>query len=183
MSGSSPAGLAAAKKIGAIAIQYLKPSFSYNGVTLPSGSEYGARVGIIARETAELAWASAEKRYPESSDGTSIRNYYIKVSDSFWVKELGQTINVPEGHPYWLGPYKNNQAACPFLVGSRRNVASELAAYIAMGIRTFLIEKPENTEDADEISETFKMAQHLATITPTTPHVEISSANLSARPG
>ena len=152
MSGSSPAGLAAARQLKARAIQCLRPCHDYAGVKLSPELEYGTRLGIVVRETSEEAWSAARARYPDNPIGQEIRDYFVSVSDSVWVRELGKDVQVPPGHPYWLGPYKNFQAACPFLVGTKQVVASELAGYIEMGLRTFLIEDPESDEDAEQIT-------------------------------
>jgi alkanesulfonate monooxygenase len=162
ISGSSEAGLSSARQLGARAIQYLRPFTEYSGVTLSPNLQYGTRVGIISRDTSETAWEAARKRYPSDSAGAEIREYSTSVSDSVWVRELARNISVPPEHPYWLGPYRNNQAACPFLVGDWNDVASELAGYIGMGLRTFLIESPADDEDAAHITNAFAVAQKRA---------------------
>ena len=162
ISGSSPAGLLTAQKLNARAIQYLRPSTDYQGVTFAPDLQYGARLGIVAKKTGEEAWEKARSWYPDDAAGAEIRKYYTKVSDSVWVKELGGDITVPPGHPYWLGPYQNGHAACPFLVGSTEAVATELAGYIRMGLRTFLVQDPVNDEDAADITSAFKLAEEMA---------------------
>jgi alkanesulfonate monooxygenase len=114
------------------------------------------------RDTSEKAWSAARKQYPDSPEGAEIRDYFVQTSDSVWVKELGKEIQVPAGHPYWLGPYKNNQAACPFLVGNREDVAFELSRYINMGLRTFLVESPQSNEDAEQMTCAFDLARQFA---------------------
>ncbi|HLJ88851.1 MAG TPA: LLM class flavin-dependent oxidoreductase [Candidatus Angelobacter sp.] len=160
-SGSSPAGLAAARKLRARAIQYLRPAHEYCGIQLSPDLEYGARLGIVTRDSSDKAWDDARKRFPENPAGVEVRQYSISISDSVWVKELGKEVHVPEGHPYWLGPYRNNQAACPFLVGAKEVVALELADYIELGHRTFLIENTESDEDAEQIGNAFKLAEEI----------------------
>lgn len=163
MSGSSEAGLDTARKLGARAIQYLKPYKDYGGVTFSPELQYGTRVGIISRETPQEAWSIARQRYPVDADGAALRDYFQTVSDSVWVRELGRVKGGADGqHPYWLGPYKNNQAACPFLVGDKSTVATELAGYIKMGLRTFLVENATDDEDACYITETFRLAEERA---------------------
>ncbi|NTG39379.1 LLM class flavin-dependent oxidoreductase [Agrobacterium rhizogenes] len=158
ISGSSAAGLEAAKQLGARAIQYLRPFEEYNGEILRKDLQYGTRIGIIARSSSEDAWAAATKLYPANSIGEEVRRYFTRVSDSIWVKKLGKEISLPPGHPYWLGPYKTNQAACPFLVGKREDVARELAGYMKLGLRTFLVEQVESEIDAEEIRIVFDLA-------------------------
>jgi alkanesulfonate monooxygenase len=162
ISGSSPAGAACAKQIGARAIQYLKPSDQYSVGQLDPGIQHGTRVGIIARGTSEAAWIAARGRFPENPVGAKIRDYFSHVSDSVWVKELNALKPLPGAQTYWLGPFKNNQAACPFLVGSFEAVAAELAGYIRLGLRTFLLEHPLDDEDADQISMVFQLAGQIA---------------------
>lgn len=159
VSGSSPAGMAVARRLGARAIEYLRPVHHYDGVTRPEGMQYGTRLGIVSRATTEAAWSIARSRYPDDELGREMREYYVRVSDSVWVKELGAEIITPEGHPYWLGPYKNGHATCPFLVGAREDVARELAGYFKMGLRTFIVDDPTTDEDALEIQTVFAMAE------------------------
>jgi alkanesulfonate monooxygenase len=158
ISGSSAAGLAMARKLGARAIQYLKPHTEYDAVGFSPDLQYGARVGIISRETSEEAWNIARKRYPADPEGAEVREYFQTISDSVWVKELGQVKRTPAGHPYWLDPYKNGQTSCPFLVGDKNTVAKELAGYMHMGLRTFLVENAADSEDATHITEALRLA-------------------------
>lgn len=159
ISGSSPAGMAVARRLGARAIEYLRPVRDYDGKPRPEGTEHGTRLGIVSRAKAQDAWSVARSRYPDDELGREMREYYIRVSDSVWVKELGSEVTVPEGHPYWLGPYKNGHASCPFLVGSREDIARELIGYFKMGLRTFLLDDPPTDEDAFEIQSVFAMAE------------------------
>jgi alkanesulfonate monooxygenase len=159
ISGSSPAGLAAAKKLGARAIQYLRPSYEYAGVTFDPSLQYGARLGVIVAETRSRAWEIARQRYPTgNSEMRKIRQYATSISDSVWVKELDKEIRVPPGHPYWLGPYHYYRTVCPFLVGDEQDVSGEIANYVRMGLRTFLLELPTNAEESRQITRVFKLA-------------------------
>jgi alkanesulfonate monooxygenase len=147
MSGSSEASIAAVKKLGAVAIQYLRPAQDYAGVSLDPTVEYGTRLGIIARTTNGDAWDAANKRFPDDKDGQLAHKFAARISDSVWVKELEREVHTPAGHPYWLGPYKNYQAFSPFLVGSTDEVALELSSYMRLGYRTFLVECPADEHD------------------------------------
>src|SRR3989442_6058012 len=59
VSGSSAAGLEAARTLGATAVQYPKPSAEYRGGPQVDGAESGIRIGLIAREGGEEAWSVA----------------------------------------------------------------------------------------------------------------------------
>ena len=159
ISGSSAAGLEAATRIGAIAVQYLRPAGELTTFGFNKRLQHATRLGIIARESHESAWLAALKRYPEDQDRARLRQVATNVSDSVWVKELNRAIDVRVGHPYWLGPFKNYYAPCPFLVGSCNEVIAELVEYIGLGIRTFLLVQPEDEEDYGRVNEIFRAAQ------------------------
>jgi len=173
VSGSSEAGLTAARRLGARAIQYLRPPDQYTHEHFPPGLRYGTRLGIIVRDSTEEAWAAAFRRYPPSDYGTAVRDYAVQITDSVWVKELGKDIRVPPGHPYWLGAYKSGQASSPFLVGTTDDVAAELATYIRYGLTTFLLEVPESAEDSRRITQVFDAAKRLV-------HVRAKAADMQA---
>jgi alkanesulfonate monooxygenase len=152
VSGSSDAGVAAAKALSATAIKYPKPA----GEEDPRGDEVvppGIRVGIIARERDEHAWQIAHERFPEDRKGQLTRNLATKVSDSVWHKQLSEA---EEGgdtkSPYWLVPFHNYKTMCPYLVGSYDQVAGELARYFSAGYRTVILDIPP---DAEELRHTF----------------------------
>src|SRR5919108_2409400 len=62
ISGSSPAGLAAARALGATPVKYPKAPGEEEAV---EPGKAGIRVGIIAREDGQEAWEIAEERFPE----------------------------------------------------------------------------------------------------------------------
>ncbi|MGH2568936.1 MAG: LLM class flavin-dependent oxidoreductase, partial [Bacteroidota bacterium] len=82
MSGSSEAGLAAAKQLGATAIQYPNPPAEYEEKPLDPTLDSGIRIGIIARESEDEAWAVAHERFPEDRKGQLTHQLAMKVSDS-----------------------------------------------------------------------------------------------------
>jgi alkanesulfonate monooxygenase len=161
LSGSSAAGLAAARELGAIAVHYLRPSGDYVDVQFDPAVEYGTRLGVLARPKSGDAWDIARRRFPETPNGQLIHKVAAGLSDSVWVKELEREIVVPEGHPYWLGPYKNYQLFCPLLVGSWEDVAQELANYIHLGFKTLLLEAPMDADDSRQINHVLELAHDL----------------------
>jgi alkanesulfonate monooxygenase len=159
MSGSSSAGMAAARKVKARSIQYLRPISEYTANSFDLSMQHGTRVGIICRDTNDQAWAHANKRFPPNPEGALMREFSTGVSDSAWVKELNKEISVPAGSPYWLGPFKNFLAACPYLVGDEATLVKELLKYIDLGLRTFLLETPESAEDSKRVTALFEAAR------------------------
>src|SRR3989454_740850 len=88
VSSSSEAGMAAAKAIGATAIEYPKPAQDYQGGIQDDALEHGIRVGIISREREAQAWEVARARLPQDPKGQVTPQLPMKSSDSPWHKQL-----------------------------------------------------------------------------------------------
>jgi alkanesulfonate monooxygenase len=160
VSGSSAAGLAAAVALGATAVQYPKPAAEYADTTV-STAEAGVRIGLIARENGDEAWSVARDRFPEDRRGQVVHQLAMRVSDSFWhqqLSELGKADADPEQSPYWLVPFENYKTFCPYLVGSYDRVADEVARYIGIGYRTFILDVPASPEELAHIRVVFERA-------------------------
>lgn len=159
MSGSSPAGLAAAKALGATPVTYPKPPGEEER---PDAKDFGVRVGIIARDDAEEAWRVALERFPEDREGQITHKMAMKVSDSHWHHALsGRDAGEPsqgERHPYWLGPFQNYKTFCPYLVGTHERVAEEIAGYVALGADTFILDIPPSEEELEHTGQVFRIA-------------------------
>jgi alkanesulfonate monooxygenase len=159
ISGSSEAGLETCRALGATAIKYPKPSKleTENMHVLTSA---GIRVGIIAREREDDAWDVARARFPIDRKGQIAHQVAMKTSDSVWHKDLSQLAKetTVKEHPYWLVPFENYKTFCPYLVGSYPTVGQELARYIGMGYRTFILDIPPNIEELHHTAITFRHA-------------------------
>ena len=151
VSGSSDAGVAAAKALGATAIKYPKPAHEEDPHADDAVSA-GIRVGIIARDDEAEAWEIARARFPEDRKGQLTRNLATKVSDSVWHKQLSEVDDTAGKSPYWMVPFHNYKTMCPYLVGSYEQVAGELARYFNAGYRTVILDVPP---DAAELTHTF----------------------------
>jgi len=163
ISGSSEAGLAAAREVGATAVKYAKPP----GEEVEQGGDVidsGVRVGIIAREDSDEAWRVGRERFPEDRKGQITHKLAMKVSDSQWHKQLSELGEQPvsEENPYWLGPFENYNTFCPYLVGSYDRVADEVARYIQLGFKTFILDIPPSEEEIEHTAVVFDRAQTLA---------------------
>lgn len=160
VSGSSAAGLDAARQLGATAVQYPKPAAEYATNPIADDLDAGIRVGIIAREESAEAWRVARTRFPEDRKGQITHQLAMKISDSSWHKqlsELGET-EAGEENPYWLVPFENYKTFCPYLVGSYERVADELARYMSVGYRTFILDVPASPEELEHIRVAFDHA-------------------------
>jgi alkanesulfonate monooxygenase len=164
ISGSSDAGLGAARAINATAVKYPKPpgeEVDQRGDTVDSG----VRVGIIARDDPDEAWRVALERFPEDRKGQITHKLAMKVSDSQWHKqlsELGGDRPVDGENPYWLGPFENYNTFCPYLVGSYDAVSAEVARYISLGFKTFILDIPVSDEELQHTAVVFERGKELA---------------------
>jgi alkanesulfonate monooxygenase len=160
MSGSSEAGLAAAKAIGAVAVQYPKPARECEPVAIVNGFKAGVRVGIIARETNEEAWAVAYERFPGDRKGQIVHSLAMKISDSHWHKQISDVAKEPGSTQgvYWVWPFENYKTFCPYLVGSYQDVSQEISRYLQIGYSTFILDIPPNREELQYVHTIFEMA-------------------------
>lgn len=157
ISGSSEAGLAAGKALGATAVKYPKPA-SEEDTPLDGTIDCGIRVGIITREDETEAWHIARSRFPEDRRGQLTHQLAMKVSDSVWHQQLSETATETGKSPYWLVPFQNYKTMCPYLVGSYECVAKELARYITLGYATFILDVPPDEEELRHTEIVFQQA-------------------------
>ena len=157
MSGSSPAGLAAARAVGATPVKYPKAPGDEEAA---EPGDAGIRVGIIARAAAGEAWEVAEQRFPEDRKGQITHALAMRVSDSQWHRELsGLGARTAETQsPYWLRPFENYKTFCPYLVGSYDVVADEVARYLDIGFTTFILDIPPSEAELDHTAQVFERA-------------------------
>lgn len=160
VSGSSEAGLDAARKLGATAVKYPRPASECEAEPANNGFKSGIRVGIITRETEDEAWEIAEQRFPEDRKGELTHQLAMKVSDSLWHKQLSDTANKTRAirSTYWLRPFEQYKTFCPYLVGSYEPVGNELCRYISLGFRTFILDIPATEEELPHASAAFDRA-------------------------
>ncbi len=158
VSGSSEAGLRAAQAIGATAVKYPKAPDAESGPDEGVGA--GVRIGIIARPETEAAWAVAHARFPEDRKGQLTHQLAMKVSDSVWHRQLSELAEAAASQesPYWLLPFENYKTMCPYLVGSYDCVGDELARYIGMGYRSFILDIPPDEEELRHTHAAFEHA-------------------------
>jgi alkanesulfonate monooxygenase len=160
MSGSSDAGLAAAKAVDAVAVQYPKPAKECEPITSLNGLRAGVRVGIIAREAHKEAWAVAYGRFPADRKGQITHQLAMKISDSHWHKQISDMAGESNSteNVYWTWPFENYKTFCPYLVGSYQDVAEELSRYLQLGYRFFILDIPPNREELLHVQAAFQMA-------------------------
>jgi alkanesulfonate monooxygenase len=161
VSGSSEAGMQAARALGAVAVQYPQPARHYGGGAVDLACARGIRVGIIARATSDQAWTEAEERFPPDTRGRVTHRLAMRTSDSRWHMDLSERPEAEPDSPYWLRPFHSYQTFCPYLVGSHERVAQELACYIDAGFHTFILDVPPSEAELCGIHEVFDLAERL----------------------
>lgn len=160
-SGSSEAGLAAARQLGATAVQYPGPPGEFKPPA--EAGDYGVRVGIVARDDEETAWSIAHERFPSDRRGEFVHQMAMKVSDSHWHSQLSGRPKDDSRSTYWLGPFQHAKTNCPYLVGNYGQVAGELSRYMQAGFGTYILDIPPSFEELGHIGAVF---QHAAGLLP-----------------
>jgi alkanesulfonate monooxygenase len=161
LSGSSEAGLAAARSLSALPVCYPEPAKDFVAARGADGC-FGMRVGIVAREEDGPAWEVATTRFPEDRAGQLKHQLAMKVSDSSWHKQLSALAKEHTRDTYWMVPFTNYKTFCPYLVGSHDCVGSELARYFAQGCSTMILDVPVGTEDMGHVIRTIRRGVELA---------------------
>jgi alkanesulfonate monooxygenase len=159
LSGSSEAGVTAARELAATTIEYPKPPGEYTK-RADCGQKSGIRVGLITRETEDEAWQVAYEQFPYDRKGELAHQLAMKTSDSVWHKHLSGLEKQMKGarNPYWLRPFETYKSFCPYLVGSYERVADEISKYRTLGYNTFILDIPHSEEDLRHISIVFNRA-------------------------
>lgn len=155
MSGSSEASRITAIDIDATAVEYPEENPQQHAI-MPA--KRGIRVGIIAHEHSEVAWRMAHERFPPDRRGQLQHSMAIRVSDSAWQQTLGASAAKEERSTYWLGPFRNYQTFCPYLVGDYPTVAQEIARFLSLGYKTFILDIPRFRGDLAMAQEVFRLA-------------------------
>ena len=160
ISGSSGAGLAAAEKIGAVAVEYPEPPETCTR-RVRHGA-WGIRVGIIARADEDEAWHFAYERFPPDRAGQITHKLAMKTSDSVWHNKLSALGKESVRKTYWLVPFENYKTFCPYFVGAYEQVAQEIARYISAGCKTFILDVPASPTELEHIGRVFTQARNKA---------------------
>ncbi|MEU1516188.1 LLM class flavin-dependent oxidoreductase [Streptomyces sp. NPDC005811] len=147
VSGTSDACRTAQRRFGATRLAYPREIGEYgDGTPLVDG---GFRLGIIARDTAEEAWAVAHARFPSDPLGEEVHEIAAETVESQWHLSLSRDAfqSPSPKDTYWLYPFRAYKTFCPYLVGTYEQVGKLLARYLALGVSTLILD--EITEETD----------------------------------
>lgn len=148
MAGSSEASQAIAVEVADVAVTHPLPFEEWSATTLVAlreagfAGDLGIRIGVLARESAEEAWALARARFPRTWTGDQ-ETKLKRISPNSWSRQLatkaldgddGGEVAAADDGVYWLGAFVNGGASAPLLVGSYDDVAAALGRYRSAGV-------------------------------------------------
>lgn len=116
-------------------------------------------VGIVARSTDEHAWAVAHRHYAgDRRDALVARVFRRQVTSSQHLANL-ELADAGAVHDecLWYGAGRIG-IDCPKLVGSYQTVADALRAYLALGVRTIVLDLPFHVAEYEHIGQALRCA-------------------------
>lgn len=145
------------KATGAVGMQMLMPGLVAD---LAPGTR-GIHFGLLTRESEEAAWAAAEKRFPESERGRFVLERSMKNTDSVWKKRLKFAADANDqcDNGYWLAPFRNFQADCPYFIGSHERVRDLVVSLVRSGVEHIILDVPADEQDFAEVAAAFQLAE------------------------
>jgi alkanesulfonate monooxygenase len=151
VAGSSQESRNLASELGCIRITHPEPVDSFaqeHGPADARVSPVGIRLGIIARETAESAWATAMSNY-HVSRAEEMRLALKRNSESDWIRRLATLATDAKVHDevYWTGMFERGRGGAPFIVGSYQQVASYIDRYVALGVSKLILAQMDDMQE------------------------------------
>jgi alkanesulfonate monooxygenase len=149
LSGQSEAAREVALASGATSMQMLPADLAAGlspGVT-------GIHFGVITRAEEGDAWEAARRRFAPDPDAPAMLELSLANTDSRWKQRMAQAVHQREraAPGFWLEPFCNLQADCPYFVGSHQQVAGLLRALVSRGVEVMILDQPP---DEVELAET-----------------------------
>jgi alkanesulfonate monooxygenase len=162
VAGSSPAGVALARDAADVAVAHPPSCAEFEAeFAVPLRREradlqLAIRIGVVARERTEEAWATANERFQPNRLG-EIKTARKTQSESTWVRTLAQRSLEEDlcDEVFWLGPYRWAMSYAPYLVGSYDAVAAYLGRYARAGVRHVLLDGPFTEEEFAHTAKVF----------------------------
>jgi len=151
IAGQSDDALRVSSEMGCLAMQMLPPTLEDGLSNAP-----GVNMGIVARQERDQAWRAAHVLFQDSAENRDVLKYTMSNTDSVWKRRLGAEAEIEElrENGYWLGPFMNYQADCPYLVGSYSDVGSSLRRFVEKKISTIILDVIADEEELQHVSRT-----------------------------
>lgn len=179
VSGVSDACRRMQTRLGAVRLSYPREISEYERGDSLEGC--GLRLGIIARDTADLAWRVARKRFPRSLEGEEIHDIAAEQVESQWHRVLSQDALQSDGPQgtYWIYPFRAYHTLCPYLVGSYHDVSNLLLRYFSLGVAALILDTLTEQDDLCHAMVALTMAEEaLSASRRRTPVLSLPDATL-----
>jgi alkanesulfonate monooxygenase len=156
IAGQSEAAQRVVETTGSIGMQMLQPKLE-----LELGKARGIHLGIITRRDRSAAWDAAQALFPEDRRGQKALDISMSNTDSVWKRRMRLAAEEPDvsASGYWLAPFRNFRADCPYFVGSHQEVADLLVRLIRKGIEVFILDIPAQEIEFQNINTAFEIAE------------------------
>lgn len=156
LAGQSDAARRVCRVTNAMGMQMLQ-----SNMTALSSVSRGIHFGLVTRTSAEQAWLNANRLFPADDRGQAILELSMSNTDSVWKSrmkfEAGQPDVTDAG--YWLGPFRNFKADCPYFVGSHDRAAELIVGLVRSGADVFVLDVPPTAEEYHNIKIVFDIAK------------------------
>lgn len=158
IAGHSEAATKTRDVTGAIGMKMLSPDLE-NAVT----SDRGIHFGIVCRESNEKAWEAANRNFPEDKRGQRLLKMSMSNTDSVWKKRLMFAEDTEDrcDSGYWLAPFRNFQADCPYFVGSQAEVRDLIVNLVKAGVDEFILDLCAGEEEFANCAMAFSAANEV----------------------
>jgi alkanesulfonate monooxygenase len=155
LAGQSDAARRAASRLNACGMRMLQPELQHQ-----LDGARGIHFGVITRSTRDQAWEVARSWFPQDDEGQMMLDLSMQNTDSVWkrkMKLLSEDDRL-RGNGYWLQPFRNFKADCPYLVGAHSEVADIIAQLIIHGVDTFILDLPAKEQEFEHALAAFRLA-------------------------
>jgi alkanesulfonate monooxygenase len=155
LAGQSGAAQRICERFGAIGMCMLQPALER-----APGVSRAISFGIVARDTREEAWNAARALFPADREAQVLLDMSMANTDSAWKQRLHSVAHLPEltEDGYWLGPFRNFQADCPYFVGSYSRTAELLSGLVEKGVDVLVLDIPSQDADYEHVARAFALA-------------------------
>ena len=120
---------------------YAEPGSTLDGTAI--------RIGVIARESSELAWRIARQRYPDDRAKQRFHSTVVPSYEAQWLRDAWDASSLAYDRPdvYWAHPFRVSGEYCSYLVGSYDEVGEVLARYLGLGVTDLVLSTPFEEDD------------------------------------
>lgn len=158
IAGHSEGASAVRDATGAVGMKMLLPELAE-----AVQEDKGIHFGVVCRETEDEAWEAANEQFPEDRRGKHMLERSMKNTDSVWKKRLKFAADTADqcDNGYWLAPFRNFQADCPYFISSRDRLAKLIVDLVKSGVDEFILDVPPHREDFEEAAAAFAQAKEI----------------------